>query len=482
MFGGVAGVSAQTLTVGVAALPPGKGNPHGALIDYLDTWSALFDPLTQVTEQGALEPWLATSWEQTAPTEWEITLRDGVVFSNGRPFDTASVVTALAYLQSDAGRGESVSRALSFVDSAEAIGPLTLRLTTTQPRPVLPYDLQMLRVPEPETWQRLGPAGFAAAPVGTGPFDVTRWGPAEVRLAAVERSWRAPKIDGLTLRLVRDSTNRLNGFLTGELDVVTDVAPDMVADVQARGGRLRETPVPGAMAIVFNTVKDARFQDPRVRQALNYAVNKQAIIDVLFDGYATPVSQPAPRIALGHNPDLAPYRFDPERARALLAEAGYPDGLSFTLEASGEASDALQAYQQIAADLAHVGVDMRIELLLRPQFLERLQRGSWTGSAFPIGYFNAALDGLSILQGNSCLRPNPWHCDEAIVPKLEEALSEQSLARRTQLTQQLMAHAHETAIGLFLYEFISLSASQRPVTGLSGFGPFILYEQLEIAP
>ena len=282
--------------------------------------------------------------------------------------------------------------------------------------------------------------------------------------------------------MVPDSISRLNGFLTDEFDIIAGVAPDMVSDIQAIGGVIHQGAVPGAMAIVLNMVKDPRFQDPRVRQALNYAVNKTAIIDVLFAGLTTPASQPAPRMAVGYNDDIEPYPYDPDRARRLLAEAGYPDGLSFTLEASNESSQNLNVYQQIAIDLAGVGVDMRIQPIPRPQYLEKFQQGSWTGSAFPLGYFSASLDGLSILRGNSCLRPNTWFCNEDVVPLIEDAIADPSLTRRIDLTQQLMRDSHDKAMGLFLYEAVTLTALQPDVTGYQTHGLFVLYEYVTKQP
>ncbi len=477
-----AATKADTVRVGLTGLPPAKGNPHFALIDYLGTWSAILDPLTLVTDDGDLLPWLATGWQQNSPTAWTITLRNDVAFSNGRPFEADAVVEAIKYLTSPQGRGDSVTRSLSFIKGAEVLDQHRIRIITSEPRPVLPYDLQLLRIVEPDSWQRTLRLDFTEVPIGTGPFAVDRWTSDEVSLSAVPTSWRAPLMDRLVLRTAPDSTSRLNGFLTDEFDIMTGVAPDMVPGIQAIGGAIRQLAVPGAMAIVLNTVKDPRFQDPRVRQALNYAVNKTAIIDILFAGLTTPASQPAPRMAVGYNGDIEPYPYDPARAKRLLAEAGYPNGLSFTLEGSNESSQNLNVYQQVAIDLAAVGVDMRIQPIPRPQYLEKFQQGSWTGSAFPLGYFSPSLDGLSILRGNSCLRPQTWFCDEDMVPLIEDAIAEPSLERRIHLTQQLMRAGHDMAMGLFLYEAVNLTALQPDVTGYQTHGLFVLYESVTKRP
>ena len=476
MLGGVA--QGNTLRVAVAGLPTDKSNPHRALIDYAGTWSAILDPLTLVTDDGELLPWLAVNWTQENPETWVFTLRDGVTFSNGRAFDATAVEGTLNYLSSKSGRADSVGRTLAFIRGVEILDPLNIRISTRGPRPTLPYDLQLLRIPEPDTWQTSAPADTETTLVGTGPFSIDRWTADQVALRAVDTSWRAPKAQRLVLQAAPDSTSRLSAFLTGQFDVMAGVAPDMVPQIMSADGSISQGAVPGAMAIIFNSVKDKRFEDVRLRQALNLAVNKTAIIEILFAGLTRPASQPAHRMVLGYNDKIAPYPYDPDRARALLMEAGYPDGLSFTLEASNESSQNLNAYQQVAIDLDRVGVNMTIQTIPRPQYLEKFQGGAWDGSAFPLGFFSASLDGLSIIEGNSCLRPNPWYCDEGAMPLIKSALAETSLEPRIQSTRRLMAYSHQTASALFLYEAVTLTALQRGITGYMAHGPFVLYEHV----
>lgn len=468
------------LRVAVTTLPPEKGNPHSEQIDYLGTWSALFDPLTLTDDRGHLIPWLAESWRQENPTQWLFKLRPGVIFANGEPLDADAVVAAVAYLAGQ-GRTEPIARPLSPLIGAEEIGPLEVRLITDGPRPVLPFDVQLLRIPAPRAWRELGPKEFGDAPIGTGPYTVESWATDRVRLVANSTSWRAPRSPRLEILAVRDPTARLAAFVSGRVDIANSVDPDSIETIEAAGGRIRRGAIPAAMAIMFNTVKDPRLRDTRVRRALNLAVDKQAITQSLFAGLTEPASQPAPKIALGYNPDIEPFPHDPDQARRLLADAGYSSGFSFVMETSNESGLALAVYQRVADDLARVGVTMAIRTMPRPQFLERLYQADWEGSAFPAGYFNAALDALSIMmRGNSCLWPNGWHCDPAIMPTIKQAMAETSLDRRTALTREIMAYSHDTAIGLFLYENLILTAVGRKVAGYESRGPFILYENVQV--
>jgi peptide/nickel transport system substrate-binding protein len=468
--------AAQTLRVALSNIPPNKSNPHTAVIDFLGTWSAVLDPLTVVASDGTLKPWLATDWRQETANTWVFTLRDDVTFSNGRTFEAGAIVETIAYLTSQAGRTDLLARELSHLVSAEAIDPRTVRVTANGPRPFMPYELSLMMIPEPYTWRERDPDAIASTPIGTGPFQVDAWAADRIELDAVQNSWRRPRARRLELFQARDANARFTGFKSDRFDIASQIDPDNVAEVEAMGGRIHRNTVPAAFAIIFNTVKDFRFRDPRVRRALNYAVNKQVIIDVLFKGLTVIASQPAPRSALGYNPDIEPYPYDPEKARRLLAEAGYGDGFSFVMEVSNESSLTLNIHQQVAADLARVGVKMTILTVPRPKFLRNLQDGGWEGSAFPSGYFTPNYDALRSMLTQSCLWPKPWHCDQEIMPLIEEAFAEADMERRTRLTRQIMAYGHEQAQGLFLYEAANLTALGPKVGDYRTEGSFVLYE------
>ena len=470
----------QTLKVALTGFPPAKGNPHSEHIDYLQVWASMFDPLTMITDDGELIPWLATSWEQESPTSWVFRLREGVTFSNGRPFDATAVVDTMRYLASDEAKGEAVAATLSYLSDAEAINEGTVRILTDEPRPMFPYEIQLMRIPEPEAWRSLGREGFGSAPVGTGPFALESWAVDRIMLNAFPGSWRAPAVDSLEYFLVRDPNARTNGLITNEFNIIMSVDPDSYFEIEAAGGVMRRNRIPAATAIMFNTVGDPRFSDPKLRQALNYAVNKQAIIDVFFNGVTEPATQPAPRAAVGFNPDLEPYPYDPDKARQLLAEAGYEDGLSFDMDLSDGSSLSRRVYQQVAADLARIGVQMTINTITRVRYLANFQDGRWDGSVFPAGYFSPTLDGLALAAANSCLRPNSWYCDPAIVPQIEAALAEQSFERRAALVKDLMTYGHETAAGLFLYESATFTALGPGVEGFGTHGPFMLYHAVQL--
>ncbi len=481
----VSSVSASaegTLRVALMAAPPTKGNPHAENIDYLNVWSALFDPLTLVSDKGELLPWLATSWEQESDTSWVFRLRDDVTYSNGVPFDASAVITAVNYLTSDVGQIDAVAGLFAKLETAEAIDSHTVRFVTSEPFPLLPYALQAMRLPEPNAWRDLGRVGFGEAPIGTGPFVVEDWGTTRVTLAARPDSWRPPNVNAIQFDAVRDPIARLTGLFTDQFDVIMSVDTDSFGEIEAAGAKVRRNRTPAAMALMFNTVGDPRLQNVDLRRAMNYAVNKQLIIDVFFNGATEPATQPAPRMAVGFNADLAPYPYDPDRARRLLEQAGYGDGFSFVAEVNVDSALSQRVIQQVASDLSQVGISMTLQPIPRPLYLKHFQDGDWGGSAFPAGYFTPTMDALETMRGGSCLRPNTWYCDESIVPDIEAAMAEPSLDRRTKMVRDLMTYAHDTAHGLFLYESATFTGLQARVENYETHGSFVLYERVRLDP
>ncbi len=474
-------VSATTLTVGINAFPAGRGNPYsGIYIPSVMAWSAMFESLTHVNREGALVPWVATSWEQTSTTTWVFTLQPNLTFANGEHLNAEAVVAAMDYV-TGAGRdkGEPVSRELDHIVSARALSSLDVEITTQTGSPFLPQELTNLRLVPPRAWHEKGLQGFAVQPVGSGPFQVQQWTDARSTLKRNPNAWREPYVDELIFQTTPSVSSRLQALQSGDIDIATSIPSDAIDLIENMGGAVHTVSLPGAISIILNAVKSKPFRDARVRQALNYAVDKDLIIDQLLAGRTRAVSQPAAHTAFGYDDSLEPYPFDPEQAKALLTEAGYPDGFSFVVEATGSVGTASAIYQQVAANLAMIGVTMEIQTLPITQTLANIQSGNWGGDAFVMSYYTPTFDAMRPQRNQSCLWVNPWYCDEAIMPTINAAFAESDMTKRLALTRRVMAYAHEQAQGLFLYENVAFDGLAPGITGYrSDFG-FIHYDAIK---
>ena len=445
-----------SIRVGVQTLPAGLGSPYGSFnLATALPLDAVFDGLTLIGASGDIEPALAVSWQADTPLTWVFQLREGVAFSNGEPFDARAVVAAAEVLQGDAA-GTSLGTTFKRlgVTGVSAQGDFKVAFTLAQPNALFAQYMSALRIPAPAALSDAGLDGFALAPVGTGPFHAMEWGEANVRMTAFKGSWRAPALDGLEILQLADGATRRQGILSGSLDVAFGLAPEDKDLIEGVGGRMWVRPEPGVNFLAFITVKDSPLQDVRVRHALNHAVNKQRIIDAFLDGAVPPASQIAHSMSFGVNTDLQPYAYDPERARKLLAEAGYAGGFDMpTLVVPGGNANSQDWYQLIAQDLAAIGVRVELRASTLPRYLEYMYSGGWPSLAF--GMPTYTFDPIAGYRIRSCAWTHPYHCDPEIMPLIEAAQSAATLAERRDRTFAVLRHEHENPPGIFLWQGVS---------------------------
>lgn len=474
----------DVLRVGLFALPLGLGNPHSSVATSdMGTWAAIFDSLTQVDANSNVVPSLATSWENLDQHTWQFELRRDVSFSNGEPFDAEAVVAALGYLISEEATGESVARTFADVASVRALDSHRVEVKTKTPVVILPALMAGLRIPAPDQWRRLGPKGFAREPIGTGPYQVENWSAARIELSAFSDSWRPPKIGRVEIYSIPDTAVRLQGLQSGELDIALALEADDVPALERSSSVAYIDGDAGVSGLSFITVKEGPMQNVRVRQAINYAVDKEAIVEILFGGYTQPAGQPVPRTATGYNPEIEPYPYDPARAKALLREAGYENGFEFVAEVvTGGGVVPTPVLAVIAEQLTAVGVRMEVRSIPTSQVILKAVTGTFDGSAFSMGFsLSPTRDPQNALGMHSCLRAIPWHCDEAVVPLIEAAATEFDPAKRLALLQDIMRIFHETAPMLYLYESVLIDGLNARVQNYKPVNRIINYDELTLA-
>jgi peptide/nickel transport system substrate-binding protein len=457
------------LRIGTQFIPDSRGNPYtnfgGAL---MMLWGSMFDTLTAIDDRtGKVSPQLALAWDETSPTTWRVKLREGVIFSNGVPFTAESVVGVMGFLKSAEAQGFRIAQQFEGVESVRAVDPSTVEFTLKRPDPIFPRLLALFWVIEPGQLQKLGIAGFANAPIGTGPYVLEEWRNERAVFKRNPTSWVKAPTDRLEFITLADTTSRVKSLIAGSLDVVIQMAPEDAKEVEAGGGRALNVPLASVATFAFiqTRAEASPLKDKRVRQALNYAVNKQAIAEIIQGGGARPSGQFAARGILGHDPTIEPYPYDPAKAKSLLKEAGYEKGFAFTLNfvVGGSMSD-LASYQQVAADLAQIGVTMRLEPVAPAIFARNFVNGKWSGEAFLLTFNGEMMwDALWALRFSSCLNANGWYCDREIQAVIDAAFAARSLDERERLTRQVIRRYHDEAYALYLYETERITGIGRNV-------------------
>lgn len=455
----------STLRIGVNGFPASLGNPYrgngrpGTLI-----WYALFDGLTQLDEQGELVPALAVSWRMTTPTRWRFELRPGVRFANGTPFDAHVAAAVIDWLCSKEGRSTVIGNELRGVSGARAVAELSLEIDTREPDPILPKRMIGALMVEPREWARLGADGFALQPVGTGPYVLEAWDQRtrRARASTNPHAWRVPAhYARLEFVELPDAAARTQALLSRDVDL-SAVEIEELDRLEDRGYTVIAAPAMSVMSLAFITERGTPgpLQDVRVRQALNLAVDRDTIARTLLRGYGRGAGQPATAMSFGHDPDLPSYPYDPQRARALLAEAGYPRGFAFTADVliNSFPADTL-IYQAMQNYLREIDVDVTLHVITFPQYLRNLQRNSFTVDAFGASWNSAPYNDVTRpMEGFSCLRPRPFFCDRALAADLKAASTITAEAERLAALRRVARGYRDAAPALLLVEQVDLYA------------------------
>ncbi|MEQ8734249.1 MAG: ABC transporter substrate-binding protein [Rhodospirillaceae bacterium] len=453
------------LRLGFIAMPPAQGNPFfstGTTPHMF--YPAIYDTLTLVNEQGEVEPQLATSWTRVDDLTWTFDLRPNTYFSNGEKVTADAAVAMVEAFKRDDFIPFSLPRELDFITGARALDEDTVEFTTTAPHALLPRYMSFFYMVPPKHLEEFGAEGLAKDPIGSGPFIVDDWMAERILLRANPDSWRAPKIDRLEVLALPQSTSRLQALVSGRIDVALNLGPDDEPRLTRAGLKLHlRNPVRISVVALETLSDDSPFKDVRVRQAMNYAVNRKAITEALMGGYVEPATQPSPAAAIGFDPTLEAYAYDPDKARALLAEAGVADGFDVVFEVVTGASGSTDAVmQQVAADLARVNVRVEVRPIMYSQVIASMTQGGWNGHMFSIDFATGpTMDGLRPFRLHSCTWAASWYCDPVAEALYQEALVTADAEVRADLTRKVITRYRDQASSIFLF----------PMLGLDGIGP-----------
>ncbi len=370
----------------------------------------VFDALTHVDEDARLIPGLAASWRALDATTWEFKLRRGVRFHDGSELTAEDVVFSIERtLQVPNGQFGTFTRRIV---AKEIPDPYTLRLKTAAPYAMVPYDLNSVFIVSKKAATGARPEDFDSgrAMIGTGPYRFARFARGDrVELARNDRYWGGPAAwDKVSFRIIPTDGARLAGLLSGDLDLIEQVP---TADLQRiRRDALLETATKVSWRTIFFYLDRHRDRDPRisdkagkplahnpfsdirVRRALSQAINRQAIAERLMDGAALPASNLVSPPVFGYAADLQPDAYDPEGAKRLLAEAGYPEGFAVTLSATNNryVNDE-QLAQAVAQMLARIGIQIRVAAFPVNVYLPKGAKGDFAFAMLGWGSFSADL-------------------------------------------------------------------------------------------
>lgn len=413
-FGSPALAQSRNLTLALAGSVTSLDPHFHNLIPNNNIAEHIFDKLAGFDATGKLQPRLATAWRQVDATTWEFKLRPGVTFSDGTPLTAADVVFSLTRIPTVPNSPGPFTPYIRGV-TAEAVDDTTVRMRTPAPNSLLPYDLSTIFIVSRKAAEGASTEDFNSgkAAIGTGPFKFSAFARGEsVTLERNDRYWgEKPAWDRATFRMIPKAPSRIAGLLAGDLDVVEAVPTSDVENLK-REQRFQVASAPSTRLIYvfFDQERDESplvsgpngekltnnpFKDVRVRRAMSLAVDREAIRTRLMGGFSVPAGQLVPEGTSGHVKGLAADKADPDAAKKLLAEAGYPDGFTLTLHGSNDryVNDG-QILQALAAMWRRIGVRTNVEVM--PFASMGTQVRSRAVSAYMVGF--AAVTGDATAQ------------------------------------------------------------------------------------
>ncbi|MBO9456427.1 ABC transporter substrate-binding protein [Paracoccus sp. R12_1] len=460
---------ADVLIVGQIAEPKSLDPAAVTAVNDFRILVNVYEGLTRY-EDGTLQPGpgLATAWDISDDgTVYTFTLRDGVTFHDGTPFNAEAVKFNFdRMLDEDHPYHDTGPFPLAFffgaVEKTEAIDDLTVRFTLNEPYAPflsnLAYPTGLLVSPEAV---KANGADFGRNPVGTGPFKFVEWKSNErVVIDRYDDYWgEAAGAQAVVFRPITDANTRVAEMLAGGIDMMVEVPPTSINQFQGDEYTIHEQAGPHLWFLILNT-KEGPFADVKLRQAANYAINKEAIVNDVLEGTATVAAGPTPpAFAWAYNDELASYPHDPEKARQLIAEAG-AEGTELTFyvtEGGSGMLDPVPMGTAIQADLEAVGFDVAIETYEWNTFLGEVNPGlegkadmaemAWmTNDPDTLPYLTLRTEALPDNGGFN----SGYYSNEKVDELLESARTATDQEERARLYREMQAIVHEDAPWVFV--------------------------------
>lgn len=425
---------------------------------------------------------LAESYRLVNDTTWEFKLRRGIKFHNGEPFNAEAVKFSLERIinpdQKAPGRAN-----IKLIDHVDIINEYTVRVITSAPFPLLPVRMVSgqsgcVAILPPKYIKEKGDAFFGTHPVGTGPYKFVEWKKDEyVKLEAnLDYFVGVPPFKTITFKPVPEPATRVAALLAGQADIIMNISVEDFDKIEKSGvATVKPSPLGNWMInlMVTNYVMKGPWTDKRVRQALNHAVDMNTITKSLYAGRAKVVGYSLEPEAFGFNPNIKWYPYDPEKAKKLLVEAGYPNGFSMTLHVPNHRyPNDVEMAQAVASYWEKVGVKTEVKVWEQSVYVTK-----WRAKELEPA-FVVAWGGAGLLDGD--LLTNAYHTEASLSifsnqnldDLLNKAAATMDPAKRKELYWKAQELIHDEAPSVQSFQLQTLMGVSKRLE----WEPWISYE------
>jgi peptide/nickel transport system substrate-binding protein len=314
-------------------------------------------------------PCLAIEWERVSDITWQFTLRENVKFHNGEPFTAEDAVYSVKRII-DPTFNSQIAGNFSTIKDAKIINSNTILIITNGPDPILLKRLTLLDIVNKKYTESSPNNIINTKPVGTGPYQVIEWNRGEeIKIEKFNGYWgQKPNIQNVTYRFIQENSTRLAALKAGEINLAVNMLPEYLEQLPS----YKTANSIEFYFLRFNTIRGI-MQNKLIRQAVNYAIDKEAIVEALFLGSAIPArGQLAKEAYFGFNKNLDAYAFNPEKAKELLKEAGYKGEVVQLISERGRWMKDGEISEAVASMISDVGINVKLTFLSWQQWLDTL--------------------------------------------------------------------------------------------------------------
>lgn len=439
----------------------------------------IFDGLVTRTPDGEVKPQIAESWENPTPTEWIFKIREGVKFHDGSDLTVDDVVFTFERLITEGAiDGQTAPRKglLGPLSKVEKVDDQHVKFILDEPWPILIKMLPHQQIVPKAYIEKVGNEEFAKNPIGAGPFKFVKGNLDErIELERFDDYYGGSpdippvgpaKIKKLIFEVIPENSSRIAALQSGEVHRIHAVPPVLVRELEKDENLEVKTAEGTRVYMIEMNVNKPPFDDPRVRQAMNYAVNMDLIVEQILEGYGTRLAGPLLSNAFGLDKDLKPYPYDPEKAKELLAEAGYADGFQVVIDTDDANREVAEA---VASELRKIGIDANTRVwewgVLQPLLINGER------SMYMTDWGNSTQDPYDFL--NPKLRTDDrgnysQYSNARVDQLLNDASVETDLQKREQMYIEAQRIIYDEAPWIFGYSMQEIEAG---VKGLKGWEP-----------
>lgn len=382
----------------------------------------IYEGLVQQDENMEIQPGLATEWKQLDDLTWEFKLREGVKFHDGTDFTAEAVKKTIERVQAEETASPR-SNLFEMITEVKVVDDYTVQLITEYPYAPLLANLAhyaggIISPAAIESGEDLG-----QNPVGTGPYKLGEWKPGqEIKLVAFEDYWGdKPSMETVTFKVVPEDSTRIAMIETGEAHIAEPVPVTEVERIEnSNSMELVRSDALGIDYIGFNVEKEP-FNNVKVRQAISYAIDTEAIVNGVYNNVGTVATAPMGPAVWGYNAELDGYEYDLEKAKQLLAEAGYPDGFKTTIWTNDNKAR-MDVAEVVQSQLKGIGIEVETKVVEWGAYLEGTAKGEQ--DMFILGWSNMTGDAdyNQYFLFHSDARGNPGNRSFYSNPKVDELI------------------------------------------------------------